>query len=408
MGFLQEFDFPVSINKDCDYLGSFCDKMDSFVKKFEKLPSDDSGFFKHLLKYPHILEEIKTRLRKNKGIIVKAFNNYLNGNIATAAKQIENLICKNKDSLITEIKSSHAFLDEGFFFSKGLSELYLFKGRVGNTYCTFNPIEMAHIPLNLRSLVETQRFSQPGVPCIYLASNSYIVWKELNCPQYDKLCVSAFNVKCIDRKIIDLTYSFARDICYISDETIVDEELMTIFADSISIYPLVLACSFICDETNRKFKSEYVIPQLVMQSIKKVNCLGVAYRSNKVYSDHNLPATNLAIPIYERLKEGRYGSILKEIDITDSANFGYFVNNVFKQRSLTFSKANGFCGKTRNFNPNFPNLHSTFNNYVCSLKSSISYDGILSYMDTSFFEFDEFILFHNKLKKFNPITKEYN
>lgn len=407
MSFLKEFDFPITIEKDSDYIDSFNLKINSFISKFEKIPVHESGFFSHLAKFPNKIKDIKNVLSKNKKIINEAFTNYLNGHVATASKQIQNLILKHKRVLVTNIGKAHAFLDEQFFLSKNLNKLYLYKGRIGEPYSVFDTVGMSHIPLNLRSIVDTQRFSQPGVPCLYLASNSYIVWKELNCPQYDKLCVSAFDVKCLDKEIIDLTYSFAQDIYQISDEMLVDEEVMSIFADSISAYPLILACSFVCNEANRKFKSEYVIPQLVMQSLAKINCIGVAYRSNKIKSDHNLPATNLAIPIYERHNKKLYGSILEEIDITKPVNLGYFANNIYKKPGLTFNSANGFCGRTHTFHPSFPNIHSTFNTSVVVLKAAISYDDYLSYVDSLFFEYDEFILFHNKFEVFDNSSEEY-
>lgn len=408
MSFLQEFDFPVTIKKDCDYLSSFCNKMNLFISQFESLPNDGSRLFEHLNKYPNQLKSIKESLRKNRNVIIKAFNNYFTGRVATAAKQIQNLILKNARFLVTPIREAHAFLDEEFYTSGKLKELFLFKGRVGEPFCNYNSSEMSHIPLNLRSIVDTRRFSQPGVPCLYLASNSYIVWKELDCPQYDKLCVSAFNINCLDKKIIDLTYSFAKDIYILSDEASVDENVISVFADSISSYPIILACSFVCDETNRKFKSEYVIPQLIMQSLTKIDCVGVAYRSNKIKSDHNLPATNLAIPIYEKNNKKLYGSILKEIDITKPFNLGYFANNIYKKPGLTFHNANGICTKTHMFHPLYPNVHSTFNSFVASLKAAISYDDCLSYTNTLFFDYDEFILFHNRFEAFDFDSKKYN
>lgn len=45
MSFLQEFDFPITIEKDSDYIDSFNLKINSFISDFEKLHVHESGFF---------------------------------------------------------------------------------------------------------------------------------------------------------------------------------------------------------------------------------------------------------------------------------------------------------------------------------------------------------------------------
>ncbi len=53
---------------------------------------------------------------------------------------------------------------------------------------------MLHIPFCNRELVSTQRFSVPGVPCLYLGTTSYVCWLEMDKPQDNIFNVSAFEL----------------------------------------------------------------------------------------------------------------------------------------------------------------------------------------------------------------------
>ena len=54
---------------------------------------------------------------------------------------------------------------------------------------------MFHIPFNKRGKVETQRYSAPGYPCLYLGSSVNACWEELGQPRFDDMMVSRFVVK---------------------------------------------------------------------------------------------------------------------------------------------------------------------------------------------------------------------
>jgi len=58
---------------------------------------------------------------------------------------------------------------------------FLYKMRVGTDH-VFTSEEMFHIPLEIRGIVSTNRYSIPGVPCIYLGSSPLTCWEELNKP----------------------------------------------------------------------------------------------------------------------------------------------------------------------------------------------------------------------------------
>ena len=53
---------------------------------------------------------------------------------------------------------------------------------------------MYHIPFNMREKVESQRFSIPGLPCLYLSKSVYTCWMELKQPSDSELYVSRARV----------------------------------------------------------------------------------------------------------------------------------------------------------------------------------------------------------------------
>ena len=64
---------------------------------------------------------------------------------------------------------------------------------------------MFHIGLNNRSLVDSQRYSFPGLPCLYLASSAYTCWMELGRPSFDSFQVAMFTPKDTAASVIDLS-----------------------------------------------------------------------------------------------------------------------------------------------------------------------------------------------------------
>ena len=54
--------------------------------------------------------------------------------------------------------------------------------------------DMFHVPFEKRRLVQNQRYSIAGLPCLYLGSSIWICWEELGRPSLDSLSISRFQV----------------------------------------------------------------------------------------------------------------------------------------------------------------------------------------------------------------------
>ena len=97
----------------------------------------------------------------------------------------------------------------------------------------------------------------------------------------------------------------------------------------IQIFPLVISTSFSVSEDKRKFKSEHIVSQLVMQVAKEMGIDGVAYLSNKIIDMYAYPtAINLAILIPSDInKDNNYWERVNEIKLTEPVKFLDFLKN---------------------------------------------------------------------------------
>lgn len=91
---------------------------------------------------------------------------------------------------------------------------------------------------------------------MYLSATSFGTWLEIGLPEAEYFQVSSF--------------------------TIENEYEKNMVLSSLEIFPLVIATSYHVSEMNRKFKSEYIISQIIMQVCNELNIDGVAYLSKRM------------------------------------------------------------------------------------------------------------------------------
>lgn len=158
--------------------------------------------------------------------------------------------------------------------------------------------EMFHIPFSMRHLVNAQRYSVAGLPCLYLGSSLYVCWLEMDKPDFDKLYISSYSSNEEDSKILD----FTSEILYSSFYGIVNDDEMSYLTKMsyICLMPLIYACNFKKNNNSTSFTQEYIIPNLLMQWISrrgKSNIVGIAYRSTKmVKTNDGDKSINVVLP----------------------------------------------------------------------------------------------------------------
>ena len=171
------------------------------------------------------------------------------------------------------------------------------------------PKDMFHIPLDKRGLVETQRFSVPGYPCLYLAHRVYGCWEEMGRPAFGTVMVSKFETQ-QEFKLLDLRVPSKEDW---------EKDLVR----CLLMFPLVIASMVQVSNSKDKYKPEYLIPQLLTEwvisknreSKKGEEILGIMYTSAQKNDDFLYPDDsydNYAIPVLKPLSSKKYCNGLKD------------------------------------------------------------------------------------------------
>lgn len=157
----------------------------------------------------------------------------------------------------------------------------LYRGR-NKAKTSYTKQQMFHIPFENRHIVSTQRYSYPGLPCLYLGSSPEVCAKELS-KDISDLVIARFTYrsKNADYKILDLT-SILFD--YFSG---LYESCAQSFFVNLS---LILICSIHIryeDESNVNFRKEYIFPQLLLEYminesiLQESKVIGIKYFSTK-------------------------------------------------------------------------------------------------------------------------------
>lgn len=160
--------------------------------------------------------------------------------------------------LFSAIMNGNKNVEDGLFSSIGNVNIdpdnYFYRTREKRIGVEFTILDMFHIPLNKRGIVSTQRYSSPGYPCLYLGNSVYSCWEEMRRPVFDNLMFSAYKVK-YAFKVFDLRIPNESDYN--------DTELIK----TINRIPLILACSFVVKNATDVFKPEYIVPQMLVETI---------------------------------------------------------------------------------------------------------------------------------------------
>lgn len=385
---LNNFKLPISLDYDFEYHNELIKKLNKYIKEIREIE--------------HFPNDIIKSTRENIKLITESLSYYYNANIEMAKKNIHQLLNKYKNNsfIISDIDSSYAFRglasyddlkDQGYEYDKmTIPELSFFKARIGNG--KFFKRDMLHIPFDKREFVKTQRFSIPGVPCLYLGTTSYVCWLEMNKPQDNEFNVSSYKVP-TGLKILNLVgdqmlINGQANICTKCEKDIKLRNLSLLRA-MIEFFPLICATSYSVKNKNREFKSEYIVSQLVMQCLEELGVDGIAYISKKVSGNIiGYPqCVNLAIPIKSngklKMKSNvdKYGDLCRQILLTTPANF-----SEYQKISHSYVYSNETSYINCYFTDGFPSLielsgrnipyhectFSKFDNYVYSLEHGLA------------------------------------
>ena len=227
--------------------------------------------------------------------VITALVEYYNGNPFKSYEQIHKILGEyNKYPRIKNV-----LIPQG-------SNLYRIRAK--NENYPLPRKELFHIPFELRGKVQSQRYSIPGFPTLYLSNSVYVCWEELERPDIDDIQASLFKSN-TDLTVLDFMRPDSYRLKYANLP--IDKELL----DYLMIWPLIMASSVKVDGKRDFFKPEYIIPQLILQWVKEnENVDGIRYFSNNVDINGGTQGEfyNIAIPVKQNKSEG-YCDKLKEL-----------------------------------------------------------------------------------------------
>jgi hypothetical protein len=211
-----------------------------FEQYKEKVASLDD-----IITRPQILKEglIET-IEKVEERIYQSLDDYYAGRLSSAIAEMDFLF-QDLDLLLPQKYNQYSMNQDDVWYRGRIKkegiQIYAYR-------------EMFHIPNHMRENVSNQRFSFNGYPCLYLGKSIWTCWEELDEAHLDDICFAAVKIT-KGFRVFDLSIPTAESI---HDKS--TEELISMLATM----PLKIACSVKTMNEGANFKSEYIIPQLLM------------------------------------------------------------------------------------------------------------------------------------------------
>lgn len=328
-GFLS-LNFPEECQAPLDYLESEKSYYDLLKKRFEIyekwLVEGKKGYIP-LDNFSPIWNSIGVK-KENVLSFVQALSNMLlevleyvgNGKRTKASNHFEEFITQNTTLFLEE--------ERGFFAYNSLklteSENDFYRIRVKEDWDVIERRkDLFHPPYSLSKVVKTFRFSNEGVPYLYLGKSLFASWKELGEPDLGKCMVSRFRMKAPtqsnDKKLDNYLINLAFDFRLIFPFTIQkkNDGKMRPYSDDrciayqLLMLPLVLACSVKRKHLDVKYNEEYVIPNIFLEYLHsrdltngvKQGCVGIRFYSTHKYYVKNLFNSDRTLEEFQRYED---------------------------------------------------------------------------------------------------------
>lgn len=177
------------------------------------------------------------------------------------------------------------------------------------------PDNMKHCPFEKVHNLGNFRFSISGFPCLYLGSSLKVCKAEVS-PKFEEEVF--YQAKYLVKNINHPKRKKPDNLLLLSlvppTDASDNESLFNFFL----LYPLFLACLARKKNENGKFHQEYIIPQLLLEFVRKSELLhGIEYISTHMTKEDSYSEmTNYVFPVREINDEGFDEELMKWFDMT--------------------------------------------------------------------------------------------
>lgn len=276
-------------NETSSFLKFFHDKLDKFEKKIDKI------------NMPNEYLDSKERINEIIKAVKQCVEDYYDGKTYSAYEKIGKIFPKLpfNFSKIKEEKTGNNF----------------FRIRSEDNRSSFKPLELFHMPFERRNEITTKRYSIPGFPCLYLSNSIYLAWEEMDRPKEDEMHTMLLkNMRNIT--YFDLTFDVYNDYEKFRKKTI-NEQL-----EFLALWPLIAACAVKVCNKDDIFKPEYIVPQLVLQWVRKEkNVDAIKYSSTRVdLSTQKGVFHNMVLPVKASKDDGCCDELKKIFETTPAVS----------------------------------------------------------------------------------------
>ena len=213
------------------------------------------------------------------------------------------------------------FLHEGVFAVGGTDPTREFRGdlyriRTGSL-TPYTRKHLFHIPFERRHIVATQRYSIPGLPCLYLGSSLWACWEELGRPDFSKLHVARFALS-TEVRVLDLGWR-PLVVGYHIRHSELHKKFPNAVIGQALYWPLLAVCSIRRRNPDAPFAPEYVVPQLLLEWIREApTCDGLRYFSTKITTYVHSPdaAANYVLPAQVKHDSGHCTVLCEKVAVS--------------------------------------------------------------------------------------------
>lgn len=286
------FQLPiVQSDRNKDFVGFLQSGYRKFINKLKTIEHfEDSEFSKDLI------IQRQEHLTKN---LLNAVIQYFDGKPAIAYDYIEK-------ALESDIKQ----FAEVLYLKRHLPGTNFYRLREHEENYPLSKEQMFHVPFELRGKVTTQRFSIPGFPSLYISDSVYTCWEELNRPNINDFSVVRLNST---ESIRVLNLAPPKD----ATPQRYYHYLMT--------WPITFGCSIRVKNKGDSFKPEYIIPQLLLQWIRKKDEIdGIEYQTTHIdfsKSQSTGDFLNIVLPVKEKNTQGHCAHLKSMFEMTESISY---------------------------------------------------------------------------------------